>query len=392
MLNFCFDRMSSPGVLGYPNLAPDNLGPDEFDHTWPRCTPCRLFVYLKRHGIKVNQLHINDAPGDSWYPISLSWHDFNCDYFSLCAPLVLNRLKNRSLRILFYYHEGDNPFEIKKRMDYLVAKHELPGDCYLFISANTRASEIKNFYYFPDHEYFFHYINRRQSPATISTSHRAFQFTALSRSHKWWRAAIMADLVSSKILEKSLWSYNTNIDVGDLAHENPLEIYCVKGWPEKINSFLENGPYFCGSSDDVSHNDHRTVEEHLYTSSYCNLVLETHFDADGSQGSFITEKTYKCFKFAQPFVMIGPPKSLAMLREHGYRVFDQFIDNRYDDIIDNTQRWFAVKKSILELSKKDLAQWFQDCIPDLEHNQKLFMSGNPENLNSLINHLNKTSC
>ena len=388
MLKFCFDQMSAPGVLGYPNLAKSGLAPDQFDDTWPRCIPCRLFVYFKRHGIGVEQYHIDDAPPGSWYPVGIAWHDFDCDYFSLCSPKVISKIKDKSIKILFYYHEGDNPFEIKKRMDFLLEKHNLPMDCYLFVSANSKANEIKNFYYFSDHEYFFHYVNRNQTCPEISERHRKYRFTALSRSHKWWRASIMSDLVESGLLNQSLWSYNTSIDVGDLESENPLEVDLFDGWREKIQRFVGQGPYFCDSEDHDSHNDHRRVEAYLYNDSYCNLILETHFDADGSHGSFITEKTYKCFKFGQPFVMIGPPGTLSTLREHGYRVFDSQIDNRYDEIINNTQRWAHIKKTITELAQKDLHKWFLECLPDIRHNRELFLSGNRKNLMDLVDHLN----
>jgi hypothetical protein len=101
-------------------------------------------------------------------------------------------------------------------------------------------------------------------------------------------------------------------------------------------------------------------------------VIETLFDVDQSGGAFLTEKTFKCLKFGQPFVIIGPVGSLEILRRSGYRVFDHAIDNTYDTITDNTQRWFAAKQSILRIQQRDMHEWYLDCLEDVLHNQWLF--------------------
>ena len=197
----------------------------------------------------------------------------------------------------------------------------------------------------------------------------------------------MADLQRERLLDQSLWSYNTDILTGDEEQDNPLELDIDPTWRSDVKNFIEHGPYFCDSPDANSHNDHRFVNVSLYNQSYCHLVLETHFDADGSGGTFITEKTYKCFKFAQPFVMIGPPGTLRVLRDHGYRVFDELIDNRYDEIVDNTKRWLAIKNTVSRLSNLDLHQWYLQCFADLKHNQEHFVSGNKMILDQLIQKL-----
>lgn len=385
-LAFCFDYMSSPDVLGYPNLAQLNLSPDEFDYTCPRVVPCRLFTYFKKHDIHVKQCLVQDAPIGAWYPIALSWFDFNIDYFDLIPPQTRIRLKNGAIRVLFYYHEGDNPQHIKKRLDTLVQHHQLPRECYVFISANSAAEE-SGFYYFPDHEFFFHYINRRQQWPEISNHKRSYNFTALNRSHKWWRASAMTDLLNHGLLDQSLWSYNTKIDTGDLESDNPIELDCREGWRQEVKNFIARGPYICDSDNPDIHNDHRIVNESLYSQSYFHLILETHFDADGSGGSFITEKTYKCFKFGQPFIMIGPPGTLSVLKSHGYKVFDDIIDNTYDSITNNTERWHAVRNVIKSLKSQDLHRVYKSCIPDITHNQQHFISGNKSLLEALVDYL-----
>jgi hypothetical protein len=382
-INFCFDHMTSPGRLGYPNLAKLGLQGHEFDDQWPRTVPLRLLVYFDLAGIETKSFTVKDAPVDSWYPVALAWHDFDCDYISLMSSDVLSRVRKHEIRVLFYYHEGDNPAKIKSHIDNLCLIHNLPCDSYLFVSANTSAAYLENFIYFPDHEYFFRYINRRQTMPEIDLESRHHEFTALNRTHKWWRASCMADLNKLGVLDRSLWSYNTLCTIDDREQDNPLELDIVPGWRNSVKDFVHDGPYFCDSNDDQSHNDHRYVPTSLYQDSYCHLVLETLFDADQSGGAFLTEKTYKAIKFGQPFVIIGTAHSLRTLRQQGYRTFDHMIDNRYDEITDNTQRWIAVRKSIIEIRSQNMHEWFLQCLSDVRHNQQVFQDTQGAALNKI---------
>ena len=383
MINFCYDSLGSNIDLGYPNLAQPNLKPDQFDHTWPRILPLRLLMYLQRFDLTFNTYLVDRAPPGSWYPVALGWHDFDCDYIAMMSTQLLSRVRNREIRILFYYHEGDNPARIKQRIDHLCNDHGLSCDSYVFVSANTAAAELENFYYFPDHEYFFQYVNRRQSIPDVSDKPRSYQFTALTRTHKWWRASCMADLHQLSVLDQSLWSYNTQCTIDDREQDNPLQLYSISGWKDAVTNFVNNGPYFCDSDNDQSHNDHRRVEQNLYQDSYCHLVIETLFDADQSGGAFLTEKTYKAIKFGQPFVIIGTAHSLRTLRQQGYKTFDHAIDNSYDEIVDNTQRWLALRRSILGIKSQDMHAWFLRCLPDIRHNQQLFNSVHRIALNNI---------
>lgn len=369
MIDFCYDDLGENPDLGYPNLAVPNLLPDQFDTTWPRSLPLRLLMYLQQFGLHFRAHEVQQAPPGSWYPIALAWHDFDCDYFALVSEHARRRAKQGDIRFLFYYHEGDHPGRIADRFDSLCAQHRLPKNCYLFVSANSSADRYDRFFYFNDHEYFLSYINRRQFCTAADPHARPYDFTALNRIHKWWRASVMSDLTRQGLLTNSLWSYNTALTEDDRPEDNPIRLDALPDWHCVVKDFLEGGPYVCDSTDAVQHNDHRSVNIDLYRQSYCHLVIETLFDVDQSGGTFLTEKTFKCLKFGQPFVIIGPVGSLEVLRKSGYRVFDHAIDNSYDSIIDNTDRWLAARQAIKSIKTQDMHRWYLDCLDDVQHNQ-----------------------
>lgn len=392
MLDFCYDKLTT-GTIGYPNLAKHQADPYtptwwEFDKYWPRTVPLRLIMYLDMYGVDYRTHTVMDAPKGSLYPIGIGWFNFKCDYFELISIIAKQRAALKEIKFLFYYHEGDNPADIKRYLDELCVKHVMPKNCYILISANTYADELDNCLYFSDHEFYFRCVNQTQ-PATLNTDMpRQYHFTLLSRTHKWWRASCVADLKTSGLLDHSLWSYNTECNIDDSEENNPLKLYVKDNWKENTIEFVKNGPYWCDSPDPIAHNNHHNVNVDLYTKSYCHLVMETHFDVDQSPGTFLTEKTWKAVKFGQPFIIIGGPNSLEQLKKDGYRTFDHVIDSQYDSMTYHNRRWAAIAHEVSRLDQQpNWSWWFSQCINDIKHNQQLFASRGESALNTFIGNL-----
>jgi hypothetical protein len=295
--------------------------------------------------------------------------------------------------VLFYYHEGDNPEHEKIHLDQLCAQHNLSLDCYRMISGNTACKNLPGFVYFADHELFYwrhsvQYNHRSQPGCSFHDRRRNKRFTALNRAHKWWRATVMADLVVHRpVLDQhSYWSYG-NVDMGDQYHDNPIELDSIPGLEDSLKEFLAHAPYQCDDFDQNQHNQHWTLIPEHFDDSYIHLVFETFFDADGSGGAFVTEKTFKPIRHAQPFVIFAPAGTVEVLRELGYRTFDHVIDHSYDKIIDNTQRYMALRAEINRLNNTDLHDLYIQCHDDLVHNQRLFLDSKYCRLRQLAKNL-----
>jgi hypothetical protein len=300
---------------------------------------------------------------------------------------VTQLIKNQQLRILFYYHEGDNPVRIKQRLDQLTTIHQLPDQCYVFVSANSAADNILGFVYFADFELWYYQRNIGFPALKIHSKPRAHEFTVLNRLHKSWRATAMADLKRNTVLDNSYWSY---CETGSLDLDNPIEIDSISDLRADTNRFLQNSPYTSDNLDQAQRNNHSLVEPKYYTNSYCNIVMETHFDADQSGGTFLTEKTFKPIKHGQMFFVAGPAGSLQALKDLGYRTFDNVFDNSYDQITDNTQRWQRLRDSIKQAQYR-LADRFESARSDIAHNQQLFLASKTQRLNTLIGKIHEQS-
>lgn len=394
MFNFVFDRRND--ARPYPNLAPMMDNPHESYHgmgdSWPFIAPCRLLLYCHDHGYPMSISYVDEPmPKHAYYPVGLAWFDYSQDYFAMMSDQVHDLLRQRKMRVLFYYHEGDNPFRQQKHLDQLCKQHGLDTDCYRFVSGNTQARHMSNFLYFPDHELFYwrnavKWNDRSQPGCSYHDRARTRRFTALNRFHKWWRATIMADLHRHHLLDHSYWSYN-NIDMGDRPEDNPIEINLVPGLKSDLEAFLQGAPYHCDDLTPQEQNSHWTLVAEHYDDAYCHLVMETLYDAEQSGGAFLTEKTFKPIRHAQPFIIFGTANSLATLRDLGYRTFDHALDNNYDAEIHNTQRYIKTFDQIQQLSQQNLHEWYVSCREDIIHNQQLFLASKWPRLNMLSQQL-----
>jgi hypothetical protein len=378
----------------YPALTQHQAHPytpewRQFGQYWPYTTPLRLQEYCQEHAVKINICTISDPmPDRAFYPIGIGFFNFEIDYFFLLPNSVKQLLKSNRIKLLFMYHEGDNPRAIKHRLDSLCIAHQLDCSCYVFVSSNTAAERLPGFVLFNDFELWYFQRNLSTSVKFANMSERSKDFTMLSRIHKSWRAAIVADLKRNNVLENSYWSY---CETGEYVNDNPIEIDSVSQLRWHTTNFLSRAPYTIDELTQDQRNDHSHFVSEFYTDSYCNIVLESQFDVDGSSGAFLTEKTFKPIKHGQLFFIAGGPGSLQAIRNLGYRTFDNLLDNSYDQEQDHTVRWIKLKNSIIE-SKSSIKELYQAAIPDIVYNQQLFLSSKQERLNNLIRKINEQYC
>jgi hypothetical protein len=349
-----------------------------------------FFEYLRHESIAYECVYPESIDQYTVYPISISFFDFDVDWFSLMSRTILESLQNAVLRLWFFYSEGDDPAKIQKHLYRLAKKYSIPSDQILFTSANTSADLLRNFNCFVDDELLFRARNRHCFPTLFHCAPRNRQFTALSRAHKWWRATTMARLWNQQLHAAGYFSYNNSIDIDDQCTDNPIELDQFGRLRQTVADFLQACPFTADEMTHVEHNDHsRFVEEH-FAESYLNLVLETHLDVDQSGGAFLTEKTFKPIKHCQLFIIIGATGSIEKLKTMGYRTFDHVVDHSYDKESNNTRRWdMAMTEAERLIQDNRLHLMYQSCEADLVHNQNLFLASKADRLNTLLTKLER---
>ena len=76
----------------------------------------------------------------------------------------------------------------------------------------------------------------------------------------------------------------------------------------------------------------------------------------------------------QPFIILGSKGTLKYLRQLGYKTFDGFIDESYDECEDS-DRYAAVIRSLKKVQGiQDKLAWYKSMQDILEHNHRVFLS------------------
>lgn len=94
-----------------------------------------------------------------------------------------------------------------------------------------------------------------------------------------------------------------------------------------------------------------------YSSYYSNTdVIQRAFLYVGVEtmfhypGTYLSEKSFKGFASLRPFVIVGPAGNLNKLKDYGFKTFDRWWDEGYDNIENSSDRMKAVFKIIKYIS------------------------------------------
>ena len=112
--------------------------------------------------------------------------------------------------------------------------------------------------------------------------------------------------------------------------------------PRKLDDVDVNTNY-CADIDAIN-----SISAYYHKSAIC-LVTETW--AEGRK-LFISDAILAPILHRTPFLLIGCRGSLSFLRSKGFKTFGDIIDERYDDIEDDAERWDAVLTQVEKLGKE----------------------------------------
>lgn len=386
---FLFDRVWSQDRPN-PNIAQHQARPytaewRRFSQVWPYSEPVGFYQHCRVHGLDVAAVELEQlGTSTAIYPIAITWWDHAADYVERIPAEIRLLAQQLQIKLVFFYTEGDDPVRIRQHIDKMAHDHDIPIAQTHLVSANSQADHVPGSSYFPDDETLFLERNSSCAPVEYNPARRPHTFTCLNRTHKWWRCATMTRLQQMGVLDRAIWSYDTAVTLSEDPADCAISLYEQPDLMAHMQQFLQGAPYQADHMDHVQHNNHELQVTEHYANSYFQIVLETHFDADNSGGTFLTEKTFKPIKNCQPFVLFAPAHSLAQLRKMGYQTFDHVIDPSYDNILDNNQRWNQVMAVIAHLHTQDLHALYQQCSDHVQHNQQIFLSSRAHGLNRVL--------
>jgi hypothetical protein len=144
-------------------------------------------------------------------------------------------------------------------------------------------------------------------------------------------------------------------------------------WEPNIvkTSYGQAGTEQICSYDGISIELSKIIPIKIYNRSAYSIVAETNYNNDYS---FYTEKTAKPLIAKRIFVMFSGHKMLENLKKLGFKTFDRIIDESYDSIENNEERWTAAFEQILRLGEMNQETVYSTVYDVLEHNHNHIMN------------------
>ena len=213
-------------------------------------------------------------------------------------------------------------------------------------------------------------------------------FLSFNKNNRLHRLYLTSEMMRRNLIEKSFFSMHidysivSNPDAYLTYLFNGIDIFFPKNHISVDNILRSNKDLFPIELNLVEHpdlNPHDIINDVRYfNESYFSIVTETKFlrDLPGIPDTqldcyLFSEKTYKPILAKHPFILMSIPGSLAVLRQAGYKTFHPYIDESYDNIVDDEDRLLAIVDEVERLSKFTDAEWmlWQENVRNIvEHN------------------------
>jgi hypothetical protein len=156
--------------------------------------------------------------------------------------------------------------------------------------------------------------------------------------------------------------------------------YWRKGINEIINYSL---PQL--SNIEYDNNANKLETHHQLTSmqeSFLYVCTETVFDYPHP---YLSEKAYKGITSKRPFIILGAPHSLQLLKDYGFKTFDNWWDESYDSEQSIDRRLikvYAIIKKLCNLPVTELKTMCEEMSPILDYNFNHYSTFSNNEINS----------
>jgi hypothetical protein len=185
-------------------------------------------------------------------------------------------------------------------------------------------------------------------------------FLFLNGRARWHRTWLIDQLKSASALDSALWTCLQGNHIQYLpAH------YEVEQFADNVNQPCDSGfvkhQLFNNLWGEIY------IQSEPYIDTYFSLVTETVFEAPHS---FFTEKIAKPLAQGHPFVAVASPGFYRDLHALGFRTFDPWIDESFDQIQDPAARLQRIRDTVVDLLHSDLVKLLEQCREVCKYNQQ----------------------
>jgi len=167
-------------------------------------------------------------------------------------------------------------------------------------------------------------------------------YLTYNRNPRHHRVQLILNLIKHNIFGRGL------ISLSELVYKTPEDANV-----EHVDFLKNNAPFVISEGCDLFFNMCCNITKEDYEKTFISMVTETLVD-EGTL--FISEKIWKPIMVGHPFIVFGNLGTLKFLKSMGYRTFDKWISEEYDNEPDSGKRCNMITEELVKLSTKTVEE------------------------------------
>jgi hypothetical protein len=229
------------------------------------------------------------------------------------------------------------------------------------------------------------HIYRSDFPTTLTLKKYHKKFLYFNRRWRLHRPFLITLLHSRGLIEHGYVSFGPCDDTDTWNHR----------WPQLMNYFrtdsemtelLDNNqsvkqlpPLFLDTDElHINRAEATPNTNQYYEDSYFSVISETtYFTKWYSSARFLSEKAFKPIAMRHPFILASVPNSLEIYKIMGYKTFSPYVDESYDQELDDGKRMLMILSEIerlCNLTESELSVFLANVKEICDYNYDVLVS------------------
>jgi hypothetical protein len=226
----------------------------------------------------------------------------------------------------------------------------------------------------------YQYCTSLTSPTNRQIHKKYITFNRITGNSRVYRSLFVAELEKHNLLNFGHVSYSNVCPVHNnyqISLQHAKEKYNIPNeYIKEVQSNLDaiNFPLRIDKKGEITNGSQTLDPIPELMESFLHVVTETCF---WDNRTHLTEKIFKPIVAQQPFVLLGCKDNLKYLRSYGFKTFDAWWDESYDQLEDPIKRIQAVVniiKDVCNTPNNELEGMLRGMNHVLEYNYNLFYS------------------
>ena len=369
-------------------------------------SPCYSdYLRCEEYSVFYGKKHLSDRYSKYIYPIKCTPHidrfigqvnlgsKLNGEYFWKNISLeVLNDAKQGNAIIVIDYAQEN--FIEKHTFDAMhqALKHSgIPSQQIILAFNSFNAQELYESWYLPEERrlevknwpfvitntshHYFHNSHQAVDLPTFKKSKNTIRknyFLFKIRRPRDHRLVLLTRMANDGLLKKADWSCLNKIQYDESFLKWVTEAYQFTFDGDKVKEIFNMTPHRLETESGSNYHDVSAwTDSHpeAYKNSYFYVCTETYVHGDYKS---LTEKVFKPIVNFQPFLFVAYPGALKLLQDLGFKTFNGFIDESYDnepDLYKRVNMIYIELQKLCNMSITELHNWYWSMEDILEHNR-----------------------